>query len=230
MLAAVETRERQLHSVKGEGKLTISAPQGSGTLSVFVAAARPASLHLESLDFFGRPLAVLTTDGQRFGLFDVSSGTYYTGPASAQNLARFLQAALPPDHVVGILLGAAPRLDAPEPKLRVDEKAQAYAVTLQDSQTLQTLWVDPLRMRVTRSERQGGNAYALAFSDFEEGTIVFPKAVELQVPSAKVELKLRYTEATFNGTPEPELFDPTPPEDVPVVELDAEGNPVPPGA
>lgn len=230
VLAAVETRERQLHSVKGQGKLSISSPQGSGTLDVFVAAARPGSLHIESLDFFGRPQAVLVSDGTRFGLFDVANGTYYTGPASPQNLARFLQAALPPDHLVGILLGAAPRLDVPDPKLRLDEKAQAYALTLQDAETLQTLWVDPIRLRVTRSDRQGANAYGLAFSDFEEANIVFPKAVGLQIPSAKVELKLRYTEATFNGSPEPELFDPTPPEDIPVVELDAEGNPLPPGA
>ncbi len=128
-----------------------------------------------------------------------------------------------------MLLGVAPRVNASEPELRLDEKAAAYLLTLRAPAASQLLWVDPLSFRTRRSERSAPGAYRLFFDDFQPAAgTQFPREVRLEVPSAQLELRLRYRDVAFNEPPEPELFDPAPPPDVRVIEVDAEGNPRPP--
>lgn len=226
LLEETAAADARVSTLKGEAKLAVDAPQGKGTVGLFVAVARPASIHLESLDFFGRPQAMLSTDGQRFGLYQVQEGRYYRGPPSPQNLSRFLPVALPPEELAALLLGQAPRIPAEKTTVERDERAGAFLVTLTRGTVTQRLWISPRTHRVIKSEVRGASAYDLAFEDFiEQGAVAFPRRITLTAPDARSRLELRYTDVTLQEPPDPSLFVPEPPEGVPVIELDESGQP-----
>lgn len=237
LLELVRQAEGRVATLQGESKLRVDSPDARGTVTLWGAIARPGRLHLETLDFFGKPLAVLVSDGQRFGLYQAQENRYYQGPATPENLSRFLPVVIPGDELVSLMLGQAPRIAAPPVSLRADAEAGGYVLTLEGelprrdgtrARATQVLTVHPQHHRVLRSEVRGVEAYDLTFENFlQSGAVVFPRRAQLEARGAKTTLELRYTEVTLNGAPDLAMFELTPPEGVPVVEVDAQGRPLP---
>ena len=226
LLRLVAEAEARVLTLRGESKVRADTPQAKGAFSMFVAVARPALLHLEPLDFFGKPQAVLSVDGERFGLYSAQDNTYYRGPASPQNVSRILPIVLPAGELTQILLGAAPRIPHETAVIRLDERCACYELTLRKGEVTQVLRIDPRHHRVLASQIEGVSAYQLAFEDHAEyGKIVFPRHLALRAPNAGIDLELRYAEVTLNESPDLTLFEVEPPEDVRVVDVDAEGRP-----
>lgn len=226
LLALTAVAEGRISGIKGEAKLTADLPPGKGTVTLFVAAARPGLLHFESLDFFGRPQAVLVTDGKSFYLFQ--EGRYYRGPATAANVARAFPLAMPPEQLVGLLLGQAPRIEPEKVTMKTDSGANAYVLTLVRGPVSQTLWIHPKNHRVLRSVVPGAGGYEVSFDELQEtGPLVFPRRIVVDAPAEKVHLELRYTDVALNEEPDPSLFSTEPPEGVPVIEVGEDGRPRP---
>ena len=211
----VRAAELSVRSVKGEARLKAATDRGSGTAGLFVAVKEPTSIHLEALDFFGRPQAQLVTDGTTFGLYDAQAGKYFKGPATAANLARVLPVIVPPGELAALLLGRVPRVEA-EPQVKLDREKGRWVATL-DRQTVE---IEPPSYRVVVSHLPG--AYDVEMGAIEEvGAIAFPRHAVLSANGARMELSWKDLE--LNVPPEDALFDMSPPENVPVVELDARG-------
>lgn len=226
LLQKVDAEEGKIRALTGDARLGLQSPEGQGEVALFVAVERPAKLHLESFDFFNRPIAAITSDGERFGLYDATEGRYYFGPATAQNLQRFLRTPLSPEQVVALMLGSAPRDPDGALALSIDSRAEAYKVEVRSPSLPQVLWIDPLLMRATRSEWGGDAPLQAVFGAFlRTGTVAFPREIEVSSPAAQLKLRLRYSEVTLNKHDEA-MFVIEPPEGVPQVELDAEGRPV----
>src|SRR5690606_17937388 len=106
-----------------EARLSAELREGSGKVGQFVLAERPDRVRLETLSFFGQPLAVLTSDGTTFRLHDLENGRFYEGPATAGNVSQLLPVRIPPEELVSLLLGVPPLVTGAEPVLlRVDEE------------------------------------------------------------------------------------------------------------
>lgn len=218
LLARVEFAEAQVTSLNGDAKLFVDSPQGRGAVDLFVAVAPPASLHIEQLDFFGRPQAVMITDGQAFGLFQ--DGQFLRGPATPQNLGRLLPVVIPPHELAAVLLGRAPRIAYEALEMRFDDRQQVFVLTLKKGAATQTLEISAPSYRVTRSTAQGFDAYELRFSGLtEQNGVLLPKSVTLIAASAKTKLELTLKTVTLNEEPDPSMFVPEAPPDVPVVEV-----------
>lgn len=231
LLGRIALAEGSVLSAKGDGRLTVDSPQGKGSVDIFVAVAHPAFIHLEQLDFFGRPQSVLVTDGQQFGLYDAQAGKYLRGPASSANLGRFLPLGMPPAELAGLLLGRAPRLPATSSDLRFDREQGVYVATLRRGAATQTLTVRPPLDRVATSAVAGFEAYDLVFSDVvTRGLISFPRRVALDARGANTRVELTWKEFALNEEPDQTLFELTPPEGVPVIDLDAEGRALSPAS
>jgi len=226
LLRRVDLAESLVAGLKGEGKLAIDAPQGKGRVSIFVAAQEPARLHFEQLDFFGKPQGVLITDDGRFVLYLAEEGRAYRGPATAANLARFLPVAMPPEELTGLLLGRVPRIAAEAMELRLDREQGHYLLTLRAGPLTQVLQVAPPSHRVIHSAVTGAPGYELALSELTAyGGATLPKRIALTAAQAHTQLELTYQDLAVNPPPEEGLFEPVPPEGVPVIEVDAKGVP-----
>jgi hypothetical protein len=224
LLRLMDTAESRVLTLSGDSKVRANTPQAKGAFSMFVAVARPAFLHLEPMDFFGKPQAVLGVSGDRFGLYSAQENKFFQGPASPENVSRFLPIVLPAPELTQIMLGAAPRIPHQTATLRIDDGCACYELTLTNGSVTQALKVHARHYRVLESRIRGAPGYDLAFDDHADyGRIVFPRHLMLRAEAAKVDLDLRYTQVTLNEAPDLTLFDLEPPEGVPVVEVDAEG-------
>lgn len=226
LLRRINYAEAQIYSLKGDGRLGVDTPQGKGSVTLFVAVTHPALIHIEQLDFFGRPQGVLVTDGTRFGLYNSEDGKYYRGPATPANLGRFLPIVLPPAELAAVMLGRAPRVPDGALSMRFDDQQQLFELIITRGQVKQTLLVQPPSYRVVKSTAENVAAYDLAFANLvTEGSATLPKQVLLDAKSARTSIELVWKEVEINGAPDLTLFDLEPPEGVPVVEVDASGKP-----
>lgn len=227
LLTFIKAAEARVVTLEGESKLRIDSPQTKGTVTLFLSVSRPALLHFEPLDFFGRPQGLLVTNGERFMLYASDEGKTYVGPASPQNVSRFLPVVLPAEELVAILLGQAPRLVPEKMSLTTDQASGGYVLTLQRGDVVQTLIVDPKFHRVLESRVAGAAAYDLKFGELEtEGPSVMPKEITLVSAATKTQVTIRYTDVKLNAPPDLTMFDLEPIPDLPVVEVDAFGHPV----
>ncbi len=217
--------ESQVFSIRGEGRLRVAAPSARSTVTVFIAAARPAFLHFEVIGFFGQPQAILASDGQTFALLQNDQGNYFHGPATPENVSRLLPVVLSGPELVSILLGAAPRIPAERLSAQALAEARAYLVTLWQGDRSQKIWIHPDNHRVLKSELRGAAAYDLLFEDFQAtGAIDLPRKITL-FASGSTTLELRYQELRVNPDLEPSLFKLAPPAGAKVIELDENGRP-----
>ncbi len=218
LLKRVESAEAQVTSINGDAKLFVDSPQGKGAVDLFLAVAQPASLHIEQLDFFGRPQAVMMTDGHAFGLFQ--DGKFMRGTATPENLSRLLPIVLPPQELAAVMLGRAPRIAHESLEMRFDDRSQHFMLMLKRGAAVQTLEIAPPSYRVVHSSAKGFDAYELGFSDItDQNGVSLPKSVTLNAASAKTKLELTLKTVTLNEEPDPSMFVPEPPGDVPVIDI-----------
>lgn len=226
LLQRINVAESQIYALKGDAKLVVDSPQGKGSVALFAAVVHPAYVHIEQLDFFNRPQSMFVTDGTRFGLYMAQEGKYYRGPATPANLSRFLPLVMPPAELAAVMLGRAPRIPADSLEMRFDDKKQQLVLVINRGKVRQTLFVQPPSYRVVSSTAENLNAYALDFEDLStENGVTLPRHATLDARSAKTKVELVWKDVAVNEAPDMTLFDFEPPDEIPVVEVDANGAP-----
>lgn len=209
ILSALEQRREAVKSVQGEARAALTTPEGSGKLTQFIAAEKPDRIRLESISFFGDPLAVLTSNGQQFALHDVKQNVFFEGEASAENVSRLIPLRLPPSELVSMVLGVPPMPASPQTVgFDVNEKDRGYELTVTDGSQTEVLLFDTLSlrpMRVDMARRAGLSPYRAEFDDYDE-KLNLPNVVRLIAPDGKTRVELKWREREVNGSIEPEVF------------------------
>ncbi len=225
LLDRLDKRESAIRGLKATAKVTIESPDRKGSVDELIAASRPADLHLETLDFFGRPLAVLVTSGGRFSLFDSEKNAFYRGPATAANLARLLPMSMPPADVVSILLGDAPRIAPTKLTLTLDDDRRAYRVSASSDAATQSLLVSTRDLRVIESEIRGTPSYSLVYSDFVEDPFrAFAHRLRFTAGDQPLSVEVALSDVEVNPPADPAMYVLDPPPGARVVDVDAAGH------
>jgi hypothetical protein len=97
-------------AVSGEAKLDYFGDSGRVRGSLLYLALVPDRVRLDVFSPFGVTVYTVTSDGSRFGLFDLQQKTFLHGPPNACNLQRFTRVPLPPHAFAALLRGEAPVL------------------------------------------------------------------------------------------------------------------------
>lgn len=209
ILRMVQARYQAVTGLVGEGKLSVDSPDASGTLRMAVEVAEPASIYLETADLLGTPRGTFATDGETFAFYRPDQDVFYTGPATAEIMGRFLPVALPPDQLASAMLGEIPILDEPEAmELELDDVAGTYVIKLRKGAVQQRVTVGTKDLRLISVETRGAPAVDAFLEDHEELAkgMPFPTTVILKARRARTEVKLRYTDIKLNPASKPESF------------------------
>jgi hypothetical protein len=123
---------------------------------------------------------------------------------------------------VAILLGRTPMLHGTPSAVVVDQDAEAYRLSLQEGERLQTLWIHPSSKRVLKSVLTGKGGYTLTFErPVSTGGVPFARKVTFTDANATVVLRWSDEEVTLEGRLDAALFTPAPPPGVRTVEVEA---------
>ncbi len=89
-------------------------------------AAAPSKLRFDVYSPFGATLSTLTSDGSRFGLFDLRNKTFFEGAATTCNVERFTRVPVPPLALVELLRGQAPVLSHSPDAARIEWRSSFF--------------------------------------------------------------------------------------------------------
>jgi len=220
LLAQVRAAQVKVRSVQGDARVSVDAQGQSGAVGQFLAAAPPDRLHVESLDFFGNPAAVLVAADGRFALWDSRARVFYRGRATPENLARLVPLPLTAEELVAVLCGGAP---LPGEAVAAEAGRGTVRLELAGPEGEATLHVGE-GAAVERAELRpaGRPAWTVAGDVYRQRAGVrFPTDVALRAASPKVKLDLHWKDVEVNGELDPGLFRLEPPPGARVVDLDS---------
>lgn len=217
-------------TVSGDAKAFVDAPEKGGRYPLFFAVQAPGSLRLDALSPLGDPAVVLVTHEGRFGLYDVREGTWFSGAATAQNLARLLPATLDATELVALLTGGAPELAGAVPvEVREDEGTRWLVTsTLPPGTTTlrgerqEVRLGEGLRVLALRRLAAGGpsDGELLLQIELEEFEGKVATRIKIAVPDRKIQIDLKLKKVVVDHAPPPSAFGLKPPAGVRVEELE----------
>lgn len=211
LLKLTDEVEGKVERLSSPARLAVDSAQLNASMPLFAAVAPPDRLYLEVHDFFGKPQAVLTTDGQWLGLYRADENRFYNGPASSKNVSRMMPLELKPEEWVGLFMAKPPRLTKTT-GFGWDPKAKAYRLELAgEGEARQTLWIDSETHRVIRSEVRGPVSYDASYADFDRSPAHLPRELHLVSHTPPGKLDLAYKDPQLNPSQDPQTFTPKPP-------------------
>lgn len=223
VLAAAEGLLARPATLEGEAKLRFRLPQGRFGADHLVVVAPPDRLRLDTLGFFGSPLAVLLVRDGELLLWDIDGGRAYRGPATRQTLSEILPLALAPAEVVDLLLGRPARPPGARPRLFLDQAARAYRVELRSEGRVQRRWFDPESGALLRvvEEVEGEVRWTATFEAYRhvggEGSGELPYLVT--IAHGESSLRFRWRSLKVGGPIDPGVFEVALPPGVPTVPI-----------
>lgn len=227
LLAQVRAAQARVSSVRGDARLRVRSPDGSGTVQALVAAERPDRVYVQTLDFFGNTLAVLATSGGALSLYDARARVLYRGPATPENLARLVPIPLSPEDLAAILCGGAPLLDGEA--LRAEPGRGHVTLELAGGGRTETLRIGPgaqvQRAALRAAGAAGPSGWDLEIARTDASGAGYASEVKLSARDPDVSLGLGWEEAEWNGPVDAALFTPPAPRGARIVELGAEAPP-----
>lgn len=116
--------------VRGEAKLDYFGEAGHVRGDLLYLAMLPDHVRLDVVSPFGATLSTLTSDGQRFSLYDLRQKQFLQGPANECNLARFTNVPMPPHALVQLLRGEAPVLLHEPGGTRIEWRGGRYVLDI----------------------------------------------------------------------------------------------------
>lgn len=223
LLAQVRAAQERVRSVRGEVRVRIEAPGGSGTVSAFVGARKPDRVYVQTLDFFGNTASALATAGGELSLYDARERVVYRGAATVENLARLVPVPLSPSDLATLLCGSAPLLDG-EP-VRADPGRGFVELEIAAGERRQILRIGPGAAVLSSSLEVGGGGpggYDVSFRalDAFQGER-FPGLVAVSARAPAVSMRLTWMEVEPGAALEDAFFTPPVPRGARVVDLAA---------
>lgn len=130
--------------VQASAKIDHFGEKGRVRAELLLFAMWPARLRMDVVSPFGVALATLTAD-EEFALMDLREKKFFTGPASACNIARLTTVPMPGHVLVSLLRGEAPVLkhDAPSSSIGWSKKGFYVVKLTGKNQTEETLHLAP---------------------------------------------------------------------------------------
>jgi len=211
LVGRLQQLARAYSSLRGLAKVRLATGEGVRTSSQVLIAERPDRFRVEVLAMFGTPLAILASDGSLFSAYLPGRSEFYRGPASADNLRRFIRLPLAARDLVGLLLYQPPLL----------ENRDSWAVTTPQGPQLilenasgahQEIEFDSgLRVVASRYFDAEGTLQLSARYDQFASESGFPSRMQLQLPGEELTAEIEFSELEINAAIDAGLFRLAPP-------------------
>lgn len=181
----LDARRSSVRSFIMQGQISLIYPQGELYGDHLIQGVYPDHLRADVVDPFGRPVMSLATDGRKLIVLSFTDNIVYQGPATRENLGRFLGIAMSPSEIYALITGNPPVLAHTNATVTPTESADIMQLKLVHTsgsvgQGL-NFQVGDYAVRGSWLRQIGGSATMSAvyenFKTFDLGR--FPKRVEL---------------------------------------------------
>lgn len=198
LLARLAQHSGRYQTLDAAAKVSLTLNERYFSSRQFLALQRPDLLRTDILSGFGQLLLQLATDGETLWVFrhDSVPGRFYRGPATRENLARFLRLPLRAEELLRLLLYDPP-LQA-FAQSRVELSDAGLRLILDSGRQRQILAFDRrLRLIGSRYLVAGDLQLEVEYADFSDQQ-EFPGAITLTLPAAAIRAKLILSDLSLN--------------------------------
>ena len=227
-LGTIDLKDNRKTFMKAVAQVVVNTEEGRYPLKLAILAAKPASLRMEAIPIIGLPNFFLSIHNGTMKVYLPQNGEYYVGPATINNLKSFFPIQLAVPDLVALLMGCRPTISSEQTILKGSAEGRSYRVDIlsKNNQPLQSLWIDPENLNLTRLDKFGKNGDKLLtvyFDEyFQDNDLSMPNRVRFQMPGVEERtISIRYDGATFTPLTDEtdQIFDLTVPEGVRTITL-----------
>ncbi len=235
---------RTVHALRAEARVDQRGERGRIRGTVLMYLERPDRVRFDAMTQFG-PVAVLTSDGSSFQLFDQREERFLEGPACPANIERLLGIAMSGEDVARLLMGDTPRLTAEEMVMACGDEGYHITIRGPDGRRQEIILAPRAADRDAPPERQhlrlrrstlfhadGRVDWSVSYDDFQvvvdprdpEGRgVAFPFRVRFEDPDAGADTLVRIKEVEILPSPPArEVFRQRPPAGLAVEQVQCE--------
>lgn len=202
--ARLKARQQQIQAFQARGRVIFLSPERNYSGTVLLKGKEPGTLRLDILDFLGRAVLSVASDGDELKVLSPREGKFYYGKATPGNLAYAL---LPPGVTVSeafhLLLGSLPLSVGPPDRQDYEAAQGQYVLSWHqaDGTLKERVWVKAEGLNPIKGQ-WCGNAEQVLFTvelaDFGRLPADLPGQLTLRTTNPKSELRLYYREMQAN--------------------------------
>jgi outer membrane lipoprotein-sorting protein len=192
----------RIHSMSGEGQISIETPEIAQTGSFILTLQKPDSVLIQLRGPFGIKVGSALVTKTEFLFYNSLENKLITGLSSAENLNRILHVQLSFDDLLCLFAGATfleSDLHAPDVTQIEDDQ---FVFEFTDGMSSRRYWVDPTSLDIQKVQfLDQGRKVALeqTFSKFEDTDgFAMPYAICIGQPRAHQRLTITYSEIHVN--------------------------------
>ena len=203
-LETIDLRDSRKGFMEAVAQVVVNTEEGRYPLKLAIIAAKPASLRLEAIPIIGLPNFFLSIHNGTMKVYLPQNGEYYVGPATINNLKSFFPIQLAVPDLVALLMGCRPIISPAQTVLKGYSEGKSYRVDIlsRENNPLQSLWIDPANLYLTRLdsfEKNGEKLLTVYFDEYsQENDVSMPSRIRFQMPGGdKRDISISYDGATF---------------------------------
>lgn len=198
LLAQLSKRSELYRSLDATASVSLTAKGKYYPSQQFLLLERPNRVRADVLTGFGQLVLQLASDGEHLAVYlnNSAPGRYFYGPASYENISRFVRIPLAAEDLVALLLYDPPLIAYTESRTDiVDQRLQLKLSGTTNSQKLR--FDEHLRLVGCRYERSGQLALDVVYDKFDEKH-TFPQRIKIDIPAEETRVVLAYSELRLN--------------------------------
>jgi hypothetical protein len=201
---SVMVNHDRIHTLKGEGRISIETPELAQTASFTLLIRKPDSLLISLGGPFGIKVGAALLTKKEFFFYNSLQNTLTTGTTNEENIQRIFHINLNFDGILNLFSGgvfSAADLHTPDEQ-RIENDLLLYIYSSGDEKRY--YWIDPstlLIRKIQDFDRSGTVAFEQNFRDFEAaGNTAVPRSIQIIQPIQRHRISLSYSEVELNTT------------------------------
>jgi Domain of unknown function (DUF4292) len=193
----------QIHSLTGEGRISIETPEIAQSGSFILTLQKPDSVLINLRGPFGIKIGSMLVTRTGFLFYNSLENKLITGLSTAENLNRILHVQLSFDDLLKLFAGGTffETERATPDETRIEDDQCVFIFTSPESS--RSYWVDPVTryiQKVQFLDQSGKLKLEQTFSDFEDADgISMPRSIRITQPKARQRITFTYSEIFINA-------------------------------
>lgn len=198
LLAKLASESGHYSSLDGAAGVSLTTGDRYFSSQQFLLLQKPDLLRADVLTGFGQLILQMTSDGKNLSVFlnNTVPGRFLSGPASFENISRFIRVPLATEDLLTLLLFDPPLIT--HQHSRVETASKVLTLILSGNDNRQELLFDKqLKMIGCRYFRSGEKYLAVDYQNFSEEN-GFPYIVKIAIPLEQTQVKVKFSELKVN--------------------------------
>ena len=200
LLTKLASESNRYSSLDGAAKVSLTTGEKYFSSQQFLLLQKPNRLRTDVLTGFGQLVLQMTSDGEILSVFlnTTVPGRFLRGPASYENIFRFVRVPLATDDLLALLLYDPPLIGYQHRKVEV--AADILTLILSGSDDRQELLFDQqLQLIGCRYFTAGEKYLSVEYQKFSKIN-KFPHIIKITMPLEQTRVKVKFSELKVNGS------------------------------